>query len=187
LQEFVDAYNAIVEQIQTELHVTDASIRASSLSGDSNVRGLQERLGDLVSTEVAGIGAVVRSLADLGLETSRTGTLSIDDETFDRALCEPGAVNALFARATTGITALVGDLVDAHTDATGILTSRSDSLSAQIADLDDDLAAAQRHVDMFREKLVRDFAAMERVISALNSASSYLGSLRVSTFGGDDS
>lgn len=128
----------------------------------------------------------VRTLADLGLELQRDGSLSLNDYSLQKALTKsPGAVNAVFSTATTGVSATVKTLVDAQTSPlSGTLTRQQRSLQSQILDLDDRATEMQRTLDAERKRLVAQFTAMEQLIAGFNSAGSYLtqvANLKIST------
>lgn len=104
IRDFVEAYNALQETLGKLTSYDPETDQAGPLNGDSLVRGIQGALrGTLGQTlgELEDTG--LRSLADLGITTTRTGTLEIDDARLDAALEESfDAVGALFA--PTGLT-----------------------------------------------------------------------------------
>lgn len=175
LQKFVDAYNGVMSLVQRQLAVTKDTDRASTLAGDSAVRGLQGRLQSILTSVVAGLPGV-RTLADLGVRTAKDGSLSIDATTLAGALArDPAAIDALFSTATTGLSDYVSKLVQEQVRATdGVLTSRQSGLNARIRAMDDQAAALQRRVDAFKANLVKQFTAMETTLSNLKTSSSYL-------------
>jgi flagellar hook-associated protein 2 len=174
LKTFVDAYNSVIQAVQSQLAVNQDTDRSTSLAGDSAVRDLQTQLQSLVRTTIS--GSDVRSLADLGVKTARDGTLSIDSATLSAAISRnPAAVNALFTDATAGVATLTKSLVTDETDATtGVLTLDSQGLQNRVKSLTDDQAAEQTRLDSYRTMLVNQFTAMEQVISQLNSVKSFL-------------
>jgi flagellar hook-associated protein 2 len=118
----------------------------------------------------------VRTLADLGVKTAQDGSLSIDADTFDKALASsPSAVNALFTTAGTGLKALVSNLVTAETETgDGLLVTRQDSLNKSITDLDKQKATLQARLDAYQSALQAQFNAMETMVSQLKSIGSFL-------------
>lgn len=177
IQGFVDAYNLVLKSLQKQLTVSAESDRSATLSGDGAVRNLQSALGALTSKTVGSSG-VVRTLADLGVKTARDGSLSIDSVTLGKAIAkDPAGVNALFNTATSGISALTSDLVKGYTDSTnGILTVRTQGMRGQITRLGKDVERAQAAVDRYKELLVKQFTAMESIVSSLKSTGNFLTS-----------
>ncbi len=174
LQKFVDAYNLVLKQVQSNLSTTSSTNRKATLAGDGALKSLQVKMQQLTSAVVG--NGTVRTLADVGIKTERDGTLSIDSVTLGRALArEPSAVNALFATASTGMSAAAGALVDAYTNSTdGLLTLRTQGLKSSMKRIDDDIDKEQTAIDRYRELLVKQFTAMESVVSGLKAAGNYL-------------
>ncbi|MEW5847935.1 MAG: flagellar filament capping protein FliD [Myxococcota bacterium] len=176
LQKFVDAYNAVAKLVHTAMNTTASTNRGTTLAGDAGVRSVQRHLHKLVSGDVAGLTGTVRALADLGIETARDGTISLDRATLEKALArDPDGVTRVFTQGSTGVGDAVDALVDVFTaSGDGVLVSARKSMQDRIAQLQDDVERMQLRVDQFQENLVRQFAAMEKVVSGLRSISDFL-------------
>jgi flagellar hook-associated protein 2 len=174
LQTFVDAYNAVMIVVQKQLNVSKETDTSKLLTGDSIVQGLGSSLQSVLSAQIG--SGTVRSLADLGVESNRDGSLSIDSDTLQQALSRsPQAVNTVFADATGGIAALVHQLVQVQTDSTtGLLTIDSQGLTQRSSDIDTQVEQMQAHVDAYRTQLQARFTAMEQIISGLKTTSQFL-------------
>jgi flagellar hook-associated protein 2 len=173
LQAFVDAYNGVMQLVQKQLNVTEATDRASTLAGDPVVRMLQQSLQKLGSSIVG--SSSVRSLADLGLATQRDGTLSIDSTTLAAAIGrDPNAVNKIFSDPTSGISKLAYYLVDSFSGPTGLLVMRQNGLNKQIEQMDDQAADMQTRIDTYRQTLMQQFTAMENVVSQYKTIGTFL-------------
>lgn len=175
LQAFVSAYNDVLAAVQKQLAVKAESARASMLAGDSTVRNVQSALQRVVSTTVPGLAAV-RTLADLGVQTNRDGSLTIDATKLQKAIArEPSSVNALFSTATTGVGDVVGALVDGYTNpVNGLITSRKSGLNDNIKQMDTQLDRMDARLATYKANLVRQFSAMESVVSGFKSIGSFL-------------
>jgi flagellar hook-associated protein 2 len=176
LQKFVDAYNGVMAAAQKQLAPAQGTDRASTLAGDSTVRGLAQRLSSLISSRVG--AGTVRSLADLGVKTQRDGTLSLDSAALDAAVArDPGAVDALFSDASSGIAHLVDGIAGTYTaSTTGLLVVRQGGLQRQITDLGAQATALQARIDAYRDGLVAQFTAMEQVVGQLKTIGAFLTS-----------
>lgn len=182
LQKFVDAYNGVMTLVQRQLNVGKDTDRARTLAGDGAVRDLQTKLQKLIVQKVPGL-AGVRTLADLGLETARDGSLSIDSATLEKALAsDPAAVNAVFSTAGTGLAAAVNAMVKLETRSVavngrsevGLLVAGQNGLNRTIADLDKQAQRLQLRIGAFRENLVKQFTAMENTVSGLKGLGTYI-------------
>jgi len=175
LQKFVDAYNDVMKLVQRQLAPAKGSDRGASLQGDAAVRGLQGKLQGILVTAVPGLGTV-STLADLGVKTAKDGSLSLDATTLEKAMTrEPGSLNDLFAKATTGLAAVVDAIATAHTRAgDGLLVSRQKGLDDSIKALDRQADAMALRIEGFRSNLLRQFAAMETTVSGFKSIGDFL-------------
>jgi flagellar hook-associated protein 2 len=175
LQKFVDAYNEVMKLVQAQLSVSSTTDRTTSLAGDSTVRGLQQSLQAFSSSKISELGTV-RSLADLGVKTERDGTLSIDSDMLADAIArDPGAVNDIFSVPDTGVGMLTSRLVNTYSAyGSGLLSLRQKGLNTQISSIDMQTEAMQTRLDSFREMLVKQFAAMEKVVGQYKNIGTFL-------------
>ena len=185
LQKFADAYNAVMTLVQKSLAVNKDTDRATTLAGSSSVRSLQGLLHGVISHSVTGL-AGVRTLADIGLKTNRDGSLTVDATTLTSAMSrDPSALDTIFSRATDGISALVGSMVDQQTSTgSGVLALGQKGLSNRIDSLDKQILSMQLRVDAYKKGLLAQFTAMEDVLSSLKSTSNYLTSQTTSKSSG---
>ncbi len=177
LTTFLTAYNDVMSILRKNLNIGTQTDRLQTLGGDSAIRGLQSSLMSMVS----GIGnptSSIRSLADLGIKTKSDGTLSIDQARLEKAIAtDPTAVNALFQQATDGVSDKVKDLVDSYTNSSdGILVSKSKSYDKSIKQISTQIDALELRLEAYRNKLVAQFTAMEKVVSGFKSIGDYLTS-----------
>lgn len=177
LQAFVDAYNSVLAAVQRQLNVAPGADRAKTLAGDSVVRNLQTALQKVVSTTVPGLGSV-RALADLGVQTNRDGTLSIDSTKLNAAIArDPSAVDALFTTASTGLGDVVDALAEQYTKpSSGLLSARQDGLNQNIKRMDTSLEQMNARLDGYKANLIAQFSAMETVVSGFKAIGNYLTS-----------
>jgi flagellar hook-associated protein 2 len=175
LNTFVTAYNTLAATVKSQLVTDPSQSYGDTLLGHSEMTTIQSAMQRMLSQVVVPSGAV-RTLADLGLELQRDGSLSLNPLTLDKAVSSSaGAANAIFSTAKTGISAVVKSLVDNQTGPlTGALVMEQKSLQSQISDLDDRATSMQSNLDATRERLVAQFTAMEQLIAGFNSAGTYL-------------
>ncbi|MCU0700973.1 MAG: flagellar filament capping protein FliD [Myxococcaceae bacterium] len=177
LKRFVDAYNDVMKLVRNNLAIGEQTDRTRTLGGDPSLRGLQSALQGLVVGQ-ANPGSPVRTLADIGVRTQNDGTLSIDASRLEKAIAtDAGAVNALFQTATTGIAAATTSLVERYTSgSSSILELRKSGIDRSIRTMDSRIESLQLRVDAYRERLVRQFTAMERVVGQFKSIGDFLTS-----------
>lgn len=100
---FVEAYNVLQEQIDSLAGYDAESQQGGVLQGNALVRSVESNVRRLVTAQLDALdGRGVRALADIGIRTTRDGTLEIDDALLSERLAEDvDGVAALFG--TTGI------------------------------------------------------------------------------------
>jgi flagellar hook-associated protein 2 len=174
LQKLVSAYNDVITLVQKQLAVDQTTDRTNTLAGDSTIRHLQMSLQQMFVSQIG--SGPVHSLADVGFETARNGTISLDQSTLASAMSrDPGAVNQLFADASTGLGVTASNLADLFSNSSnGLLTTRQNSLNKSVSQMDTDAANIQIRIDNYRATLVAQFTAMENTISKLKATGEYL-------------
>ncbi|MGF1769171.1 flagellar filament capping protein FliD [Enterovibrio makurazakiensis] len=82
VKKFVDSYNKVMETVNT--YTKSSEDGAAALSGDAGVRSMVSRLREVISAEYS--SSTLETLSQLGITTSVSGTLEIDQTKMDKAL-----------------------------------------------------------------------------------------------------
>jgi flagellar hook-associated protein 2 len=174
LQNFLDAYNHVMQAIHSQFAITGTTDTTATLSHDPAMTALQSDLGNLVMKTV-GTGAI-SSLAALGVETGEDGTLTLDTTILAKAMSsDPTAVNNIFQDATSGLATTVDSMVKTYTDPVdGILTLDSKGLTDNISRMDDQMSSLQLRVNAYHDLLVAQFTIMETLVSNTKSIGNFL-------------
>jgi flagellar hook-associated protein 2 len=175
LTTFVDAYNELAKTLTSQLVTDSLQTYGDTLLGHSTTSTIESSMQSMLSKTVLATGGV-RTLADLGLEIQRDGTLELNASTLLHAIqSSPSAVNAIFSTATTGVAATLKTLSNNQTNlVTGTLVLQQKSLESSVSDLSDQELSAQAYLDAERTRLVMQFTNMETLISGYKTATSYL-------------
>lgn len=168
LQAFVSAYNASVNLLKNSSAYDATNKKASTLTGDSLVRGLQQQLRGQLSANVVDMKA-------LGLTINTDGTLALNTSTFDKTLAEnPNAAARLLGKdgaLSGGLSKLLKSNLDSGT---GTLTLRTDALNKQIKKLEKDLDDLDARMEKVSERYTRQFTAMDSLVAQMQGTSNYL-------------
>ena len=172
LDTFIEAWNELVRTARGLGATTDGTVGA--LAGDSTLRSLGSEL-EMVLGQVGGAGAFA-TLADIGIELQRDGTLQVNESLFDRALAsDPGAIDRLFSAPDTGVAASLAALVDRYNaPETGILVTRREGLEETVQRMNDDIARKTESLEIYRQTLIRQFTALEETVSRFDSIARFL-------------
>jgi flagellar hook-associated protein 2 len=178
---FVDTYNALLKAMNAETKVTkDAAGNsiAATLTGDSTMRTLQAAIRNEFNA-LSGNGTL-KSLAQFGVTTDQdTGALSIDAKQWDKAVLTNAAdINSIFS-GKDGLLARLTTATDGYAKATtGILATRSASLSDSLKDLNKQQTALDDRLTTMQDALTRKYTAMDTLVAQLRQQSnSILGTL----------
>ncbi|QDG56239.1 flagellar filament capping protein FliD [Pseudomonas sp. NIBRBAC000502773] len=171
---FIDSYNALITAMNAETKVTtnlDGSTTAAALTGDSTMRSLQSTIRNEFNA-LSGTGAF-KSLAQFGVTTSSsTGLLAIDDKKWDAAVKTNAAdINSMFS-GKDGMLARMKSATDDFAKAsTGILATRSTSLSNTLKDLTKDQATLDERMTLLTSSLSAKYNAMDTLVAQLRQQS----------------
>jgi flagellar hook-associated protein 2 len=102
IKAFVSSYNELMNTVNTLTGVDPETGQAGPLSGDASIRGIVEQIRRRLSTSFNGINENLSSLSTIGIDSSRDGTLTLDDFKLDKALRDhAGEIAHLFSAAVT--------------------------------------------------------------------------------------
>lgn len=177
VNQFVAAYNQLRNVLSTLGGYNAATQTAGVMLGDSLLTGIDAEIRRTLSSPVAAAGGgAVQTLADIGITTQANGTLKIDDARLGAALDNHfDAVSRLFGTEETGIAArLHTQIGDRLADGAG-LDVRTESLQAQKRALEKKAADNEARMNMVRQTYLRQFTALDTLLSSLSATSAYLG------------
>jgi len=182
VRSFVDAYNKVTETINAEFVFTGEPRTEGSLAGDSTLRQIQSRLRSTAGQALSGVDPAFSTLASVGISVTSTGTLELDATKLDQALqSDSEAVSRLFVGdggTVTGILAqldaAIGDMTDADD---GLISQRLDGFDARVEDIDGQIERMELRIEDFEEDLRLEFAALETLVSDLQSQQSQLSAI----------
>ncbi|HBK46809.1 MAG TPA: flagellar protein [Xanthomonadaceae bacterium] len=171
LTAFAAAYNAANTLLKSSTAYNADTKTASTLTGDSLIRSMQQQLRGSVSANLTELKA-------LGITLDKDGVMSFDGTKLDTVLAtEPEAAKNMFGKDGT-FSAGLSKMLDSNLNSTsGTLTLRTNSLNAQIKDLEKQLDTLDTRMEKLSDQYTAQFTAMETMITQLQSSSSSLSSL----------
>ncbi|MBX3462680.1 MAG: flagellar filament capping protein FliD [Planctomycetes bacterium] len=180
VQEFVDAYNAVVDFFAAQ-NKLDADGKASSpLFGDSMLRSVRSNLRGVIGGVVPGTGNdAFQMLSQVGIRSDTQGKLTFDSAKFAEVLAEgETAVAAIFTHPTSGLMGRVVSQLQLYTDSVeGLFKARRDSFDRQVKSTQDRIDQSERRLDLYQKQLERKYANLESLLGRLQGQGSSLGSL----------
>jgi flagellar hook-associated protein 2 len=180
IKAIVSAYNDIVTFINQNTTYDTNTQQGGTLFSEGTPQTVLSRLHDALMNDVGGLTGMT-SAAEIGFQTQRDGTITVDDATLDQALSQNyTAVRNLFINqaGSSGVAQRLSDAVDALDDVeSGALTLRKSSLTTQISDLSDQIAQKQEALSQYQQQLQLQYAALDSSLREMQTQMSYLSSL----------
>jgi len=165
------------------------------LSGDSTIRNLQSALQSILGSQVSGVTSPYSMASQIGIKTKQDGTLELDAAKLSTALGSNfNGVVDLFTR-NSGASGLLDNqygiaeqfnrklsvitkpYVSAYFDGNGIIASRINTLKGQMSGIDSQITRMESLVAQKEASMNRQFTAMEKLVSSLQTQGSQLNSV----------
>ncbi len=172
VQAFVDAYNAVTTTIKTNSTYNAATKTAQAFSGEASIRSVQNGLSDtrtLIPPELS--TGTITKLSDLGISVQQTGLLTLDKAKLTAAIgtSASAVTNALSAYGKSFSEKIAGML-----DSGGVFTNRVSSLNSSVTRFKDNQANLEVRVALVEKRYRAQFTALDKLVSSMQSTSSYL-------------
>ena len=170
LNTFIKSYNDAASAMKNLGYYDATTKKAGSLQGDSTLRGAQNQISSLLQAKAGGT-SVYQTLSSIGVTLQTDGTLKLDSTKLSSAVTADYAgvaklVSGVGTNFNTGMDALVGS--------SGNITAATDSANRLIKDLDNRQSALSDRLTQIEARYRKQFAALDTLISNINSTSTYL-------------
>lgn len=175
VKSFVDSYNAALGFIQNQNKLTNdnkGNPRLGPLGGDGMLRMTESRLRSIIQDSQQ-TDSKFKRVIELGIEFTRSGTLTLNEEKFNKIVnAEPEEV-AKFLRGnfvTDGFIPYMKRNLAAIVDpSSGPVTSRKKSYQDRVAQMDKRIEQKERSLTKREEQIRAQFSKMEETMSKLQS------------------
>jgi flagellar hook-associated protein 2 len=179
LKTFVDAYNKARNTMKDLSSYDAAEKSAAVLNGDSAVTSAMNQLrgllstvpGELLSAGPEGVSKAYQSLANLGVETSGAGVLSLDTSKLKSAM-ETDFTSV--AKAVAAYGSEFDKLTTQMNKSDGLIANRLDGLNSTTSRLKDNISTEERRVALVQARYEKQYANLETLLSSLTTTSNYL-------------
>ncbi len=205
VDDFISAFNDTIARINTFTKYDPETETRGVLLGDGTVTSLKSSMFATLNQPIRGFSNRYQRLADVGMKVSKDGELSIDKDKLKQAIAtDPAAVEALFTRrvqtndtridlgnnntannpnsGTTftelGAMGIFEQFTERYVNSiTGTLTLRGRGIDTQVATQNKRIETMTARLEVRRQNLQRQFAAMETTIGRLQQQSGALQSI----------
>ncbi len=169
IKDFVSAYNEIITFI--------ADQKESGWGNDSAFRSVKSHLQNILADQQSG-GGVFTSLSQIGFETQRDGTISLNNTKLSSALTdEYDSVLGLFSGVDggEGISTKFATYLENLTDSVdGLYVGRKETTEKNSRRIDQQISNMEARLEQKEKTLRAQFSAMENLVSGLNAQGGYL-------------
>ena len=180
LQDFVDAYNKVVDFF-TDQSAIDAEGKAKGpLFGDQTLRSMRSTLRSVVGASVGDTGnQAYQLLSQIGVKSDTAGKLTFTSTKFEEALADDEqAVAKLFTSSTNGIASRLIAQVDVYTDSVeGLIKNRNDAFDRQVKQTQSRIDQSERRLTLYQQQLETKYSNLESLLSRLQSQGSSVSNI----------
>ncbi|TWT46032.1 Flagellar hook-associated protein 2 [Phycisphaerae bacterium RAS1] len=171
-------FNSAIARIQ-ELSDYNAETETSGvLLGESLPQIIESRLFRLFTGRIPGATGALTRYAQLGLKVASGGKLELDEQKLKNAIAaDPDGVRRLFTDATNGVAPKLKKELESIAGTDGLLKREENALEDRKQLFTDRIERINELLARKRERLLRQFQAMESSLAQLQSQQSSLGSL----------
>ncbi|MBV1952475.1 MAG: flagellar filament capping protein FliD [Cycloclasticus sp.] len=171
---FVENYNGLISTFNALSSYDSSTEVAGILLGDAVLRGVQSSIRQEITSSISGLNGAFSTLAELGITTDDEGKLSIDSDKLNDALDSNfDQVGKLFA-STNGLSNKLDTVVESYIGSRGTIKSRTDGLQTSIDQITDQREALNRRLVTVEARLLKQFSAMDQIVSSLQNQSNFL-------------
>ncbi len=188
IDEFISAYNALIDKIAYMTRPADATGEGrGDFTGNVAFSGLKRELRNVTTSPVGSVAqeGALNQLAEIGITADRQGHLSVSDaDALEEALrTKASQVESLFADESDGIAVRMVDLIDRYAGVGGIVSQESDLLRTRIRNLDQRISRMEVYLARRQEQLTDRLGSLQAMMAGLASQQQYLSSILSDLYG----
>jgi flagellar hook-associated protein 2 len=169
IEQFVNTYNQFYETTKALSGFDPATGESGPLAGDSVVRSAESRLKSVFVAPVESAPTGIKTLIELGISTTRQGTLEINQSMLDRQLNENFSQLHTFFGGSKGFAKKVEDVIQSMTGVSGPIRTRMNTMRDQNYRLNDQQVDLDRRMDSLQERTRNKFANMQDVTGKMKA------------------
>lgn len=180
INNFVSAYNAANELMNTDTAYDASTSTAAVLQGDSTTVSLQNAMRSLIG-QISG-GGTFQRLSDIGVQIAKDGAgdLTVNSTTLAAALQDPASVGQFFSaptgtsNGTTGFATRFATFTQGAIGTGGILPGTTASLQSQKTQISKDEDSLQDRLTLTEARLRKQYTDLDTTMATLTSLNTYV-------------
>lgn len=179
VQEFVDAYNALMGEIRKLTASGSEDSKRGALAGDGTVRSIKSMIDNIIRKGVTVDGQQI-SLVSLGISSTREGNLTLDSSRLEKTLAtNPNVLETLFKGAGGDDKGILGALLDRETglakytsSVNGILKNRKDSIADSLKRIEKERERVDTQYDNLYQRYLAQYTNLVSIMNQMSQTSS---------------
>jgi len=180
VQEFVDAYNAIVDFAQNQNVLGEDNKAKNPLFGDITLRNIRTNLRNIAGSAVETTGNQAYQLfSQIGIKADTQGKLTFTQSKLEEALSDDeNAVAAVFTDPTNGIAKKFENQIKLYTDSVdGLLKTRADGFDRQVKQTQSRIDQGNQRLEQYQKHLETKYANLESLLTRLQGQGSSVSNI----------
>ena len=184
IQALIKSYNDAISDLGIltgEKNAKDKTdVYSGSLQGDSTTRSMRGILSNLFTRYSSTPSGSIRSLSDIGVEMTRTGTLQLNETKFDTVLAASPSQISTMLTADKENKSYVGDLnrgligdaikqLNQMISSSGTINTLTKNTNTQITKYKDQLTKLDSRMSLLLARYTKQFSAMESFVGKSNA------------------
>lgn len=174
VKKFISAYNAMYGEMAKQRAFDPATRTAAPMFGDAMLRSIESQVRNALNNPIAGAAGDFTTLASIGVKTTASGTLQLDEAKFNAAVAaDPSVVSRLFG-GENGVAERMHALMKSKLADGAEISSRNSTLDNTLKQLDKDKEALDVRMAALQARYLKQFSALDTLLSGLQQTSAYL-------------
>ncbi|SKA53036.1 flagellar filament capping protein FliD [Enterovibrio nigricans] len=165
LTKFIDAYNALVATFDEHTSIGgEDGTKRGALGNDPTLRSIESQLNNILRSEFGGM-----RLTDVGMSIDKDGKLTLDEDKFNEAQKTNSVALENMFNGEGNLLDSIDNMMEPYLKtSSGLLSSRKESLQANIDRIDDKLVQLDRKYEMSYDRYLKQFTQMNQIMTQMN-------------------
>jgi len=170
INNFVSAYNAVVQAINTQFTYTSGASSQPPLFADAGLEEVQQTLNSDINTTFNGNSGIT-NLASIGVNLQNDGTLQVDNATLSSALTNNFSAVQTFLQQITGqngfAVQLNNDLTNLTNTVTGPLAIDLQGVNNSLTSVGDEISDFNANIAVQQQQLTTEYSQVDATLQQL--------------------
>lgn len=167
VNEFASAYNSLMTEIKSQ--------RKGQLEADSTLLTIEKQVRDVFNSGASITGSSFSYLIEAGISINKEGVMSVDESKVKEVLSSDfNSFANLFSADGEGVANRLESLADTWLQTDGLIDSKEAGLNSRLKRYDTQKDQMESRLEMTETRLRAQYAAMDTLVSSLQSQGNYL-------------